>query len=420
MKIYFFDLDRYLNNDVIELSPLFSVEKIEDYLFYIDELSLDEKSRFFMYSDYFLKKIFLFSEKINLNRFNEDKQIYFKTSRKIKFERNRLVLLMNDSCNLNCEFCFTKKGNNLIDFEKIKPFLDNFIKMNVFSDEIYVFFTSLGEVMLNFGNVKKITKYLSDNLLRAAINYSLITNLTILNDEILEFFKKYNFSLIVSYDGPGILSRRRYNPKIEKTVLFNLKRIDQLDLLSRVNVVIGKDHINRKEEVFSFFGKYGNKVSFIPVLYFDRDSKRVFSEISFEEYYSFMKDFYFRVSGVDLKTFLKKKLNPQVCSFKYNIFPDYKIYLCGIEHFYGVKYNKLIDDLSIGSIFDHDYLNYDYLTKVDPYIDDCKSCFYHLFCSACRPLHSTFGPFKCFSKTLVKDLLKVILRQYFLNFLSKN
>jgi uncharacterized protein len=120
-----------------------------------------------------------------------------------------LVLNISQGCNLGCSYCFADKGKygtqntSFMTFENAKRSIDAFISKFGGVASIKLFG---GEPLLNFDLIKKICDYLAhlveENKIQNIPMPVVITNLTILNDEMINYFKKYNFSVTVSLDGP--------------------------------------------------------------------------------------------------------------------------------------------------------------------------------------------------------------------------
>ncbi len=120
-----------------------------------------------------------------------------------------LVLNINQGCNLSCTYCFADKGlygsnkNILMSFEVAKRAIDAFIlKYNCIKS--IKFFG--GEPLLNFHLITEVCHYFDHLLEIGKISntpqFKLVTNLTVLNEEIIECLSTYEFGVTVSLDGP--------------------------------------------------------------------------------------------------------------------------------------------------------------------------------------------------------------------------
>ncbi|MBS5965557.1 MAG: radical SAM protein [Finegoldia magna] len=107
-----------------------------------------------------------------------------------------LKLIMANSCNMNCKYCYAEGGNygrkNGLMKKEVAYKVVEFVNRNGIKN--VCFFG--GEPLLAFESIKFICSHLKDK-----VNYLIQTNGTILNDEIIELLKKYKFSVTVSIDG---------------------------------------------------------------------------------------------------------------------------------------------------------------------------------------------------------------------------
>lgn len=128
-------------------------------------------------------------------------------SKKKKYFAN-VNFILNNSCNMACSYCYANKGTynqskSILDFEKAKEVIDTLESLRRENKEKGFNVTFFGgEPLLEFALIKKIVKYtytvVEDN---ANVSWFIVTNGTLLNDEIVSFFQKYNFGVTVSIDG---------------------------------------------------------------------------------------------------------------------------------------------------------------------------------------------------------------------------
>ena len=117
-----------------------------------------------------------------------------------------LCLVINNRCNLCCEYCFANKGqydkpNELMTFETAKKaidFLINSTRENG-NNKITISFFG-GEPLLNFTLMKSCVNYI-ETFRDIDCDYMITTNGTLLTPEIVRFLQKYNFDTMISIDG---------------------------------------------------------------------------------------------------------------------------------------------------------------------------------------------------------------------------
>lgn len=121
------------------------------------------------------------------------------------FSKNidNITMMMATDCNMRCTYCYANHctynmKRALMDIETAKKAID--VIFRFFPDINFIRFFG-GEPLLNFMTIKKICEYVGEKY-NANIIYSLESNGTILNKEIINVLKRYNINLTISLDGP--------------------------------------------------------------------------------------------------------------------------------------------------------------------------------------------------------------------------
>ena len=125
-----------------------------------------------------------------------------------KIDISAIALNVVESCNLRCTYCFAGDGDygepSIMSVELAKKAIQYFVKDR--SDLHIVFFG--GEPLLNFNLIEKIVDWCESQMSKR-FSYGITTNGVLLKQSILSFFKKYNFALKISYDGPLLQAKQR-------------------------------------------------------------------------------------------------------------------------------------------------------------------------------------------------------------------
>ncbi|MBR1883334.1 MAG: radical SAM protein [Clostridia bacterium] len=177
-----------------------------------------------------------------------------------------IYFIVSTGCNLKCKYCFEEnsKFNNhyeknmsietaLIVANRYLEYLDN---EEIESPQI-VFYG--GEPLINWRVVKKVIEYISSQ--NANIKFSIVTNGTLINDEIVNFISNYNIDVGISVDGPKLINDKNrifrkspensvYEDVIKKLELFNKK-----DIPYNLSITISENLIDKKDEVISWIKK---------------------------------------------------------------------------------------------------------------------------------------------------------------------
>lgn len=125
-----------------------------------------------------------------------------------KLNMSNIVLQVANDCNLNCKYCYGAGGTynrvrELMTFETAKKAIDYFVANSGSRKLLYVIFFG-GEPLLNFTLIKQVIHYCEsmEEKIEKQFRYSMTTNGTILTDEIADYIKKYNITVMLSMDGP--------------------------------------------------------------------------------------------------------------------------------------------------------------------------------------------------------------------------
>lgn len=183
-----------------------------------------------------------------------------------------LIIKATRQCNLRCEYCHDWRS-------RYKPMsfqvLANLMKKSI-QNEYYnriQFIWHGGEPLLLGTKFFEKALFLQNRLKREnqVITNTLQTNGTLLTDEWCEFFKKYNFHIGVSLDGPEIIHNRNRYYASGKGSFNDVKR--GISLLQKHNIRFGTLMVLNSralslspKELFDFFLELGvNVFSFLPV-----------------------------------------------------------------------------------------------------------------------------------------------------------
>ncbi|MBI4244773.1 MAG: radical SAM protein [Planctomycetes bacterium] len=120
-------------------------------------------------------------------------------------ELQGLVLNVSHTCNLVCDYCsvgqgqYNKDSFTHMNIEIAKRAVDYLTKTSASNEVVIRFFG--GEPLLNFAAIRKTVDYCENNYPNRNFHFEVTTNGTLINDEIADFFRRYNFNVCVSLDG---------------------------------------------------------------------------------------------------------------------------------------------------------------------------------------------------------------------------
>jgi len=145
-----------------------------------------------------------------------------------------LKLRVGSKCNQNCKFCHSHKGDEYVFNPKIIPF----IKYNDFDNVTY----GGGEPLVYWDIIKLIVESIPD------IHYTIVTNGSLFNEEMLEYCTKYNIRIYISLTDYTNISDYTYTligkvPQLGTAKLYDgTKTFQELDkLVENFKLKTGRD-----------------------------------------------------------------------------------------------------------------------------------------------------------------------------------
>lgn len=145
------------------------------------------------------------------------------------------IFVVSKNCNFNCIYCQAGNLNQNKNFNMSKETAKRAVDIALESPSDYLTFEFQGgEPLINFDTIKYIVEYSQSVRNAKFIEYNLVSNLTLLTDEMIEFFKENNVSICTSIDGNRELQNTNrpyskgdsYNETVGKIKLLKEKEID--------------------------------------------------------------------------------------------------------------------------------------------------------------------------------------------------
>ena len=116
------------------------------------------------------------------------------------------IFVVTTACNVGCIYCQANNGETCSSIYMTKEIAEKAVDIALQSPAKHLNFEFQGgEPLLNFEIIKYIYEYAEKNKEKHEITYNVVTNLTLLTDEILDFFIDNNFGISTSIDGPEYL-----------------------------------------------------------------------------------------------------------------------------------------------------------------------------------------------------------------------
>lgn len=180
-----------------------------------------------------------------------------------------IALNVTQSCNLRCKYCYVEKtplgsDDSLMSetiAKKAIDFIFNFSELKGLGVSFYG-----GEPLLNYPVIKSTILYASKKGKERGLDeveFHITTNGTLLNDEIIDFFKDYKIDVLISLDGNSdVHNSKRVFPTgagTHQIVLDNLKKLLATKGFHKVSAsaVVTKDH--RLKNAFKYLSQFNLK-----------------------------------------------------------------------------------------------------------------------------------------------------------------
>ena len=253
-----------------------------------------------------------------------------------------MVLQMTDYCNLHCKYCFIEGAipdnyiRKMMPFSVAKAAIDKYIeilsrdKNNIVNNPSIVFYG--GEPLVNWNVVQQCLQYLDEYSKKDGaipIDKVLITNGTLINEDIAKVLSKYNVVVSVSLD--GIKEVHDYNRVDENDEGSFDRAVRGYNLLKKygaepgIACVVSKHSLPYVMDNYRFFkdvlevkGFGMNHVSIIPNLtYYDPEYEEKYAEKLIEVQEEIQVDenpIYERRMNHKINCFLHGQLMPSDCT----------------------------------------------------------------------------------------------------------
>lgn len=112
------------------------------------------------------------------------------------------IFVVTTACNMNCVYCQANNGTACSDLYMDEEIAKKAVDIALQSPSRKLTFEFQGgEPLLNFKIIKYIVEYAEVNKKDKSIEYNIVTNLTLLTDEVLDFFEQYKLNISTSLDG---------------------------------------------------------------------------------------------------------------------------------------------------------------------------------------------------------------------------
>jgi len=187
-----------------------------------------------------------------------------------KFDLEIIYLIFNSNCNLKCKYCYVEgstapqfchQSMDNTTFEKTMDCLERIVSKSNKKKLNFIFYGSepLMAKDLVTRSLERITHICEKTGTKPEFNIT--TNGTLLDDQILETFKKYNVQVSVSLDGPKEANDQMRITHEDKgtfeKISSSLKRLNEKEIPFGISCTIGPHNVDILRENIELFKKLG-------------------------------------------------------------------------------------------------------------------------------------------------------------------
>lgn len=294
------DITLFFHTDSLQIYPLKSNDLICDFVRSIEQNGIEKTKLLYSVEDFHTLYDYI-SNQIKTS----PKTLRAKSGTdNANLDFSSVILPISGKCNLKCPYCFAQTDNGFqfkdYTYKDIDCVIDFLVKKNNdFNKVINIAFFG-GEPLLKFDSIKYTVQLLKEKYPKQKVAYSITTNGTIFNDEIINFLKDNHVAILLSMDGPENefnLRRFRNGKSSVNRVLKNINLLKEngLSVDLRATMVSNNPYV---VETFDFFENLNCPFNIVFAYFsenksFNKTIKRDFDELKLiEEQLSKLIDYY--------------------------------------------------------------------------------------------------------------------------------
>jgi len=254
-------------------------------------IQLDGEAEFLIKYGIYIREDAQDEKALNLIRNN-----YISNNKKVGL----MYFILSTGCNLACKYCFIEK-NNCNNHSEINMTKDTaiialekyikYLKENPDINDPQIIFYG-GEPFVNYEVMKEVVNYAKSK--NSNIRFSLVTNGTLITDDIIEFLKTNNISIGISIDGPKEINDsnrifKNSNTSVYDSVIEVIKKCKKNNLNYGLSITISKDLLDNKNKFFGWIKNLNVSSIFYNLYHFSESEK----DIDWKSFYHKMNKFLF-------------------------------------------------------------------------------------------------------------------------------
>lgn len=326
------------------------------------------------------------------------------------------IFVVTTACNVGCVYCQANNGTRcsglFMDKETARRAVDIALESPTKS---LTFEFQGGEPLLNFEIIKYIVEYSKEANKTHSINYTVVSNLTLLTDEMITYFRENNFGVSTSLDGHEFLHNKNRPYKDGGHTYRDV--IKSIDRLREAGVYVGaiqtttKESLKHPREIVDTYYNLGfNSIFIRPLTPLGKATKNWneigYSPDEFLDFYSEVLDAVIAINEKDVffkeehATILLKRIDGQFVNYmelrspcgagigQLAYYPDGNIFTCDegrMLHEMGDSIFCLgnVNKSTYRSIIDNGTCKAVCASSILESIPTCCDCVYQPYCGTC-------------------------------------
>ena len=196
------------------------------------------------------------------------KQLYRESKRYLFSATSLHIFVMTNACNLACRYCQAQDSDQTCKGFMTKETAKKAVDIALQSPTNYLTFEFQGgEPLLNYETIKYIVLYSKEVCNDKKIEYSIVSNTLLLNDEMIRFFQENNVRVSTSLDGGEIVHNYNRPTIAGETTYENV--VKGIQVLAANNIGAGaiqtttRKSLNNIEEIIEAYKKSGLRQIFV-------------------------------------------------------------------------------------------------------------------------------------------------------------
>ena len=172
-----------------------------------------------------------------------------------------IVVILSQRCNLACSYCYAQesRSHEVLDINLLKFAILEALN-NTSKQHVYLTFIGGGEPLIEWDSIKGAILFAEENKGTKNIFYSITTNLTLLNNDILDFAKKYNVKFGVSFEILKDIQDKQRPFHVANKSSFDIVHKNIIELIKRglsynIRSTITDLNVSRMPEMVRFVGE---------------------------------------------------------------------------------------------------------------------------------------------------------------------